>query len=269
MTYPQSLHLIPISMLLMGVMSGVSVAQANSLASTATDDNSTFSVPAIHGKNEDPADGFTGRGSPNRRVSGGSRGSCSELLVALVPGDEALAVSEAGCSLPSSSEPALTTVAMPVLWFHVPVQTDPVKGELALLDNNQLALSIQEITLPQAGGIIGVQVETELDVGLTYNWVFSLLANPRKPADNPRVAGTLQRINPAPEVVTEINATESPQKQAEIWFNQGVWHNALTTVATLRQSAAGQVGVENEWQKFLGSAGLEAVANAPIQDCCR
>lgn len=266
MTSLQRLRLIPISMVIMGLLPWFAVAQANAKPPAQTDSNAA-TLSFVVAKNEDPADGFTGRGSPSRRSSGGSRGDCSALLVALVPGDTALAVSETGCSLPSSSEPALTTAAMPVLWFHVPAHAAPTEGEFALLDDTQLALSVQTITLPQEGGIVGIQVDTEIDIDLTYNWVFSLLINPRQPADNPRVAGTLQRVNPSPEVLTEINGTESLQQQAKIWQSRGVWHNALTTVATLRQLETDQT--EQQWQDFLGSAGLEAIADAPMQDCCR
>ncbi|MEM7062166.1 MAG: DUF928 domain-containing protein [Cyanobacteria bacterium P01_B01_bin.77] len=263
MTYLQRLRLFSISILIMGGVPWSTVAQAN--AKTPENAGATVDVS----QKEDPADGFTGRGSPSRRSSGGSRGDCSGLLVALVPGDEALAVSEAGCNLPSSSEPALTTAAMPILWFHVPGQSAPIEGELALLDDAQLALSIQTITLPQTGGIVGIQVDTELAVDQTYNWVFSLLANPRTPADNPRVAGTLQRINPSLDVLREIDIAESSQQQAEIWLSQGVWHNALTTVATLKQSGNNPTAAEQNWQEFLSSAGLDAIADAPIQNCCR
>ena len=263
MTFLQRLRLIPLSIVLMGLLPWVSLTQVNAKPITDGD------AAAVVGKSEDPADGFTGRGSPNRRSSGGSRGDCSTLLVALVPGDTALDVSESGCSLPSSSEPALTTAATPVLWFHVPTQSAPIEGEFALLDDTQLALSVQTVTLPQDGGIVGIQVDTELDVGRTYNWVFSMLANSRNPAENPRVAGALQRIEPSPELLTEINNTESLQQQAEIWLSQGVWHNALTTVATLRQADTEGTFAEDQWQEFLGAAGLETIADAPMQDCCR
>ncbi|MBE9067932.1 DUF928 domain-containing protein [Leptolyngbya cf. ectocarpi LEGE 11479] len=266
MTSLQHLRLISISIVIMGWLPGWAMAQVQA-KSLAKADSEAATLSLVVAKNEDPADGFTGRGSPSRRSSGGSRGDCSALLVALVPGDTALAVSEAGCSLPSSSEPALTTAAMPVLWFHVPAHTAPTAGEFALLDDTQLALSVQTITLPQEGGIVGIQMDTELDIDRTYNWVFSLLVNPRKPADNPRVAGTLQRVNPGADVLSEINGAESLQQQAEIWLSQGIWHNALTTVATLRQSETEQT--EQQWQDFLGSAGLEAIADAPLQDCCR
>ena len=96
----------------------------------------------------DPADGFTGSGNPDRRSSGGSRGSCDDLLVALVPGDRELAVSEAGCNLPSGSMLALTATDTPVFWFHVPAQDAPVTGEFALLDENQIALAVETVSLP-------------------------------------------------------------------------------------------------------------------------
>lgn len=274
-TYQKSLHRVASSLCVAGLMSWFSLAPTNAQPLTPVAGNPVASgLSATQSKNDDPAGGFTDTGSPNRRSSGGSRGDCSGLLVALVPGDEALAVSEAGCNLPSSSDSALTASATPVLWFHIPAQSEPVTGEFALLDENQLALSVREITLPQEAGIVGIQVDAELAVDQTYNWVFSLLANPRKPADNPRVAGTLQRIHPAPEVLAAIETTESLQDQAEIWLNQGIWHDALTTAVTLRQTASEQSEIElsdvdQDWQDLLSSAGLEAIADAPIQNCCR
>lgn len=251
--------------LTLALVPGSAVAQSQPYSVTPHVTPHSKLQPISYSKS-DPADGFTGSGSPDRRSSGGSRGSCDDLLVALVPGDRALAVSEAGCNLPSGSTLALTATDTPVFWFHVPAQAAPVTGEFALLDENQIALAVETVSLPQQAGIVGIQVDASLDVDRTYRWVFSLLAHPRNPSENPRVSGRLSRITTAPNLLTELDSVENERDRALLWIDEGIWHDALTAVANLRQTESAMA--EQDWQDFLGSAGLGAIADAPIQDCC-
>ena len=109
-------------------------------------------------------------------------------------------------------------------------------------------------------------MDAPLDVDRTYRWVFSLLADPRNPSENPRVSGRLSRIAPDPTLLTELEAAQTPRDRALLWMDEGIWHDALTAVAHLRQTSPSIA--EQDWQDFLGSAGLGAIADAPIQDCC-
>ncbi|NET39325.1 MAG: DUF928 domain-containing protein [Cyanothece sp. SIO1E1] len=73
--------------------------------------------------------GFDSQGRPRSRTSGGSRGNCTDQLIALLPGTDTLVTTEQGCSAQSTSVLALTLSAHPVFWFHVPEQDQVVAAE--------------------------------------------------------------------------------------------------------------------------------------------
>ncbi|MEO0432694.1 MAG: DUF928 domain-containing protein [Cyanobacteria bacterium J06656_5] len=237
-----------------------SAAQAQQTA-RASDTN--YLAQIVFSNKTDPADGFTGTGRPVSRTSGGSRGECDHQLVALLPGTDDLQMT-AGCTLQSTAELALTTSVNPTVWVHVPELDSPLQGQFALLDESQQALSIAIIMLPETASIVGIPVDTTLEIGQTYYWVFSILETPERPTENPRVEGLIQRIEPTRELITALDNTDNLRDQAEIWASHGIWHEALTNLANLQQTAPGDAN-QQDWHSFLESVGLGAIANTPIQ----
>lgn len=246
------------------LMLGTSAAMAHPGSATATPQLAQL----VFNNSSDPADGFSGTGRPTSRSSGGSRGECDDLLVALLPSSDSLETTEAGCSPQSFADLALTIAAKPIIWVHLPELAEPLEGELAVLDENQRALSIQTMTLPGTAGIVGIQVEPTLERDRTYYWVFTVLADPQIPSQNPRVEGMLRRIEPEADWLTSLEATNHLREQAAIWAEAGVWHEALTALVSLRQTTSDDAAALQDWQDFLGSVGLTAIVDAPIQDCC-
>lgn len=212
----------------------------------------------------DPAEGFTGTGRPVSRTSGGSRGNCDDQLVALLPGTDELQTSTTGCNLQSMAHIAFTTTANPTVWIHIPEQPAPLQGEFVLMNESQQALVIQPVTLPDTTSIVGIPVETPLSMGQTYYWVFSILETPNSPTDNPRVEGLMRRMEPTSELVTALENSDGVRAQAAIWADHGIWHEALTNLATLQQTVPGETS-QQDWYSFLDSVGLGAISNTPIQ----
>lgn len=222
----------------------------------------------VFNNTQDPADGFAGSGRPISRSSGGSRGTCDEQLVALLPSSDTLSVSATGCSLESLADLALTTSESPIVWVHVPVLDGPTGGELVLLDENQQALGMQTVSLSGAAGIVGIPLAAKLEVDRTYSWVFTILSEPNRPSENTWVEGLLRRVDPDTDLVTALKATTGLRDRANIWAQHGIWHEALTALIELRQTTPNNATISQDWQDFLSSVELGAIANAPIQDCC-
>lgn len=256
-SYPLRLIALPILVALVALATPARAAETEPIVAQLVFNNT-----------QDPAETFAGSGRPVSRSAGGSRGDCDEQLVALLPGSDTLTTSATGCSSESTADLALTTSATPVLWVHVPTLANPTDGELALLDENQQALAVQTISLSGAAGIVGIPVGTTLEVNRTYYWVFTVLDETVKRSENIWVEGALRRIEPDADWVTALNQTDDPRDQAAIWAQQGIWHDALTALAELRRISPDNGAANQDWQHFLASVGLGAIAHAPIQDCC-
>lgn len=210
---------------------------------------------------------FERAGRPSRRTSGGSRGECSDQLIALLPGNDQIATSETtsdvACRSASIAEQAVTLEPLPTLWFYVPAQVQPgVNSELVLLDENAQALSIETIELPADSGIMGIQLSQPLAVGQTYQWVFSILQQPNAPSENPTVEGYVQRVSPEPALTDTLNAADSPWVLAQVLAEQGIWHDALDVIAQMRRTAPNDAIAQASWESLLSTVGLGAIAQA-------
>lgn len=208
--------------------------------------------------------GFDGEGRPPSRTSGGSRGDCRNLLIALVPGEGTLADGN-DCSQPSLAFTASTTTSTPTLWFYIPEHSQNAQIELALLDDDQRAIAIRTLPAPSSAGIVGVPLNYELQENQSYRWVFSLIED-ASPTRILTVEGTVRRVVLDPGQLQQLGQTSTQRDRIVLLAQTGIWHDALTELVALRQQQPqGNTAVE-DWQQFLGSVGLGAIADAPIID---
>lgn len=248
------------------VLASPALAQISSSLETTQQTN----VPPLVFNNNNAPSGFDGQGRPLSRTSGGSRGTCSDLLVALLPGSDTLASTGAvtECNSASTSHLAATLETHPTLWFHIPsqVETDTA-AQIVLLDDNQQVLSSDAIALPEKGGIIGLQLNYPLETGDVYYWIFSILNQPNSPSQNPTVEGSLQRIAAQP-ALSDALATQDTPSQIRALAHHGIWHDALHELALLYRDDSSNAEIQSHWFTLLDSVGLERIAQAPLADCC-
>jgi hypothetical protein len=198
-------------------------------------------------------------GRPTTRTPGGTRDRCAQTLIALVPSPEMMAVSLGKCLEESVSDRALTLTETPTLWFYIPQLTARERqAELVLLQDHR-EVDRQRVTLPAVSGILGVQLQQPLTANRLYGWSFSILQQPHSPSQNPTVEGLIRYVASRPADTRVLPAPDQLRQYAEA----GIWHDTLTALVQQRcQNPASQ-----NWNSFLGSAGLDAIATAPILNC--
>lgn len=221
--------------------------------------------------NDSAPTGFDGQGRPRSRTSGGSRGGCGDLLVALLPGREAVSNTDAAtaCNLTSTSTLAATLESNPTLWFHAPAQSqDNVTAELVLLDNNQQVLAIDTITLPAEGGIVALQLSHSLATDQVYHWIFSILNQPNSPSQNPTVEGSLLHVVASSDLSMALATAQDDVARIQALAQYGIWHDALNTLALLYRAEPHNSNLQENWFTLLNSVGLEGIAKAAPNNCC-
>lgn len=203
------------------------------------------------------------RGAPGGHPQGGaSRGNCpvaSPQLTALVP------------ILPKTPDRpdvtpvwALTVSDRPTFWFYVPY---PLTGDLAMefVLQDEQGKYLYQTPLAQSGSTPGVVSVTlpatvsPLEVGKRYHWYFLIYCTPSNPMF---VDGWIER---------KPNASSQPilsREQAQRYAANGIWYDALTTLAQLRRQKPKDSTLTQDWTNLLQSAGLGAIAPASIADCC-
>ena len=248
-----------VSPLVPSMVTAETVTAESMTAEMATPELTTAELPLVF--NAASTGGFEGYGRPASRSSGGSRGNCQTLLVALVPGEGTLSDD---CSQPTYSSTALTTESMPTLWFYIPEQDSPRQAELALLDDNRQAIAFETLSLPAESGVVGIPLGYELDLNQSYRWLFSI-----SPETNPSrlltVEGIVRRVSPDAELMQHLEAAEGGRDRILYLAQGGIWHDALTELIMLRQQQPEDITLREDWRDFLVSVGLDLIVDSSIK----
>ena len=221
-------------------------------------------------------------GTPTGRSHGGSRGACllneaGPPLMALVPATKINLVAEQdghGAENPNLAfwdlEVELvwsyTTNERPTLWFYSPYKLDRTTEVLLVLhdDENSYTQVLQPTTSP---GLISVTLSENIppmEVGDNYHWFLQISCNEEE-ADF--VEGSVYRIAPEPPLAAQL-PTSTPQEQGRLYAENGIWQDALTIFAQLRQTEPENEAIAADWRSLLESVGLEDIAEEPFTDCC-
>ncbi len=217
------------------------------------------------------------RGAPSgRRRGGASRsGQCPAVdqpLTALVPATQkTLAQGQGGNPALTTLESVwgLTLAQSPILWFYVPYALTPkLPLELVLQDEHDNYVLKTSFTATQTQpGIVSFRLPSTpapLEVGKMYHWYFLIDCDPDAPA---LVEGWIQRSAINPTLISQLHKA-TPRQRIALYAANGIWYNALTTLAELRSANPQDATLSQEWVSLLHSVGLDAIAREPLIHCC-
>ncbi|MEH2083444.1 MAG: DUF928 domain-containing protein [Nostoc sp.] len=160
-----------------------------------------------------------------------------------------------------------TTVEYPSWFFYVPYTKDsPYTVEFVLQDADANEVYKKAIALPDKPGVIRVSLPSTaptLAVGQQYRWFFTINCDKQQNAPPTFVEGVIKRVNLTQATVKELETAE-PLKRYTIYAQKGIWYEALTTLAELRQKNPQNPALKAEWRNLLGSIRLDDVAEEPI-----
>jgi hypothetical protein len=202
------------------------------------------------------------QGSPNGRQRGGaSRGPCRqfEALTALVPSKNGRVSGQ-------------TTSEHPTFWFYLPNKlTAQTPIEFVVYDAADNYVYRTRFTAPKTrSGLINLPIPTttqSLEVGKTYSWALSVYCDPAKPSTSVFVEGTIQRVSLDAALQNRLQGA-TPMEQVNLYAANGIWFEALNTLANLYRTHSDQRSVATAWASLLQQAKLESVSQVPFAPCC-
>ncbi len=251
-------------------------APTKELKSIGTSDKLIFSFKGGE-KKQQPRLEMTGK---RRTRVAGSRG-CGVDIVALMP----------------RSNLGVTSSANPTFWFYLPPSdldlqslTFRVFGLLtqtASRSANSTDSTEQEIWTTQlplksqkvATGLLPVSYQGQLLATGTYRWEFSYQ---QVGCSNPQIlSGYIQR-----ETYPNTSTIKQSRSRLQFYAENGIWHELLTELITLRQKQSGNIQLtadfrsllfESEDVKYILSSDrsavdrdlMENIVNAPLINCCQ
>ncbi|MGE5657062.1 MAG: DUF928 domain-containing protein [Actinomycetota bacterium] len=192
--------------------------------------------------------------APGNRQAGGHRGvgvcSTGLSLTSLVP----------------ASNIGLTTQTSPTFFVYVP-QTS-AQMEFILLTEKEDEVVYQTMFKANNAGIVSVSLpqntSNSLEVGKRYLWAVSMICDPSDRSADVVVKGWVQRVKPAPMLLSELQQKAEPRDRLKIYAENGLWYDTLSTLADLRRQAPNDVSLTADWTQLLKSQGLDTVAAQPL-----
>ncbi len=214
------------------------------------------------------------RGAPGDRGEGASRGpEAPTTPLALVPMYQSLRQEREEVTIVTQVW-GLTTSERSPLWFSIPYgRSSRVSLDFTLKDAAGKTLYQTKLPLPEKPGIVSVRLPATvppLAVGQMHHWILTSrpLSSLREPIEVTTLEGWIQRRQPDSQLIREL-AKATPQQRAALYAQKGIWYDALTTLAELRQSRPADRSIQTDWATLLRSIDLEKVAEQPIVACCK
>ncbi|MEA5624397.1 DUF928 domain-containing protein [Nostoc sp. UHCC 0251] len=214
------------------------------------------------------------RGAAGDRGGAASRGCgvSNQSIIALVPIYQETVKQEQTEAVSVTKVWGLTTEKYPTFWFFVPYKKSTINSiEFVLKDESSKpsqTLYRTTVTIPEAPGIISIPLSpntSPLQVDKMYHWFFKIkiICNPQQPIEQEYVEGWVQPINLNPQLVDSLKQA-TPEQRAKLYAENGIWYDALTTLAELRLAKPEDPTLAVEWMNLLKSVDLENLAKQPL-----
>jgi len=183
------------------------------------------------------------RGAPAGRVAGGSRGRGDGTpgLAALVPGHVAKTMNEA-----------------PSLFWYTSGPVQPgVRVVFALNSASTQPIVETELERPGAAGIHRVRLSelgVQLESGVEYEWSVALVLDDGSRSQDVVAAGWIDRVAMPGDLV---GVNEGGLAAVSAYGNEGLWYDAMTSLADLIDERGGDPALETARLELLKDVGLD------------
>ncbi|MEH2184274.1 DUF928 domain-containing protein [Nostoc sp.] len=165
--------------------------------------------------------------------------------------------------VPSDSNYGLTTAEHPTFLVYLP-QTSAKQLVLSFVKEDNQLHSQTLIPIKGEPGIISIKSADSsppLEVGKNYQWVLVLTCGEKPSPNDPVITSWVRRVV-LPQLQSQQRTT---LEQADIYSEQGIWYDALITLAQIRNTQPNNQAIADIWTDFLKSVGLEAIATQPLR----
>jgi hypothetical protein len=186
-----------------------------------------------------------------RSVRGGCASSNQVSLTALVP----------------KNKIGRTVSDYPTFFFYLP-QTDAELAEFILEDESGNQIYQQDLTIKNLSGVIGVSIPANtnvppLEVGKDYTWKFTVVCDAEDRASDQLESGVVRRVELSPDILGELEKAD-PRQKTFIYAENGIWQDALSTLAAARRANPNDTDLDADWESLLDSVELGEIAAEPI-----
>lgn len=173
-------------------------------------------------------------------------------------------------ALMPESNIGITVAEYPTFLFYIP-DAYVEEGELVLLNEEGQEIYKQTIPLKETNSIITIDLSASpnlppLEVNKLYSWSFTLILDRQDTESIAFVDGWIKRVEPSPDIKHQLEVS-SPEKQPAIYAANGIWYEALASIAKLRCSSPDNSALASDWQSLLQQVGLKEISGKSLAQC--
>src|SRR4028119_691794 len=155
----------------------------------------------------------------------------------------------------------------PTFFFYLP-QTHAEIAEFILEDENGKLIYQQEFTIKNLSGVIGVSIPANtnlppLEVGKKYTGAFVLVCDPEDRSNDHLEIVIVRRVEVSANILRQLE-TADPRQKTFIYAENGIWQDALSTLAAARRDQPNDRTFKADWESLLDSVTLGKIAKEPI-----
>ena len=210
---------------------------------------------------------------PQRGIAGNRTGAAARTMCPLVA-QPLTAIVPQYRSAQENQVWGLTKMARPTFWFYVPY-TKPALIDISftLQDESNPAdrkIIYQNTTIAPAStaGMIQITVPKSsptLAANKPYRWFLELNMGCTSGQRPIFVEGWIQRTELDRNLSNQIDRA-TPTEKVALYAENGLWYDALTTLANLRAAKPQDPELTQDWQNLLNAIGLKDLADRPLDE---
>jgi Domain of Unknown Function (DUF928) len=155
----------------------------------------------------------------------------------------------------------------PTFFFYLP-QTDAELAEFILQDENYNVIYQQDLTIKNLSGVIGVSIPANtnvppLEVGKNYTWKFTVVCDPEDRSSDWPESGIVRRVEVSADILRKLE-NANPRQKTVIYAENGIWQDALSTLAAARRVNPNDTDLVADWKSLLDSVELGEIVAEPM-----
>jgi hypothetical protein len=160
-----------------------------------------------------------------------------------------------------------TVSEYPLFFFYLP-QTDAQLAEFVLQDEKGKQIYQTTLKINNSSGVIGVSIPANqnvspLEAGKNYRWSLALICDTEDRSADVLETGIVRRVELSADIRSQLEKAE-PRQKTVIYAQNGIWQDALSTLAEARRAHPNDVQLAADWESLLDSVKLGSFAAEPI-----
>ncbi|MEG4206696.1 DUF928 domain-containing protein [Microcoleus sp. Pol7_A1] len=160
-----------------------------------------------------------------------------------------------------------TVSEYPLFFFYLP-QTDAPLAEFVLQDENGKQIYQTTLKINNSSGVIGVSIPANqnvspLEAGKNYRWSVALICETEDRSADVSETGIVRRVELSADIRSQLEKAD-PRQKTVIYAQNGIWQDALSTLAAARRANPNDAELAADWESLLDSVTLGGIAKEPI-----